>query len=217
MSDQHIHDLSDFRKEYTRGGLRRKDLTENPLDLYTLWFKQACEAGISDPNAMCVATVDEQGQPYQRIVLLKHYDEKGFVFYTNLGSRKARQIKGNSRISLLFPWHMLERQVTILGHAEPISTLEVLKYFRSRPKESQIAAFASQQSTLLSTRGILEAKFLELKEKFNKGEIPLPSFWGGYRVYPQSIEFWQGGRYRLHDRFLYERQEEGWQVERLAP
>ena len=219
MSEPIIHDFSLMRREYTHGGLRRKDLTENPLDLYSLWLRQAWEAGIADPNGMCVATVDEHGQPYQRIVLLKHYDEKGFVFYTNLGSRKSRQIAQNAQVSLLFPWHMLERQVIILGKATPLSAIEVLKYFHSRPKESQIAAYASQQSSRLSTRGILEAKFLEMKKKFQDGEVPLPSFWGGFRVHAQSIEFWQGGQHRLHDRFIYERQgqSDNWSIERLAP
>ncbi|UKE84193.2 pyridoxamine 5'-phosphate oxidase [Pectobacterium colocasium] len=210
-------DIADIRREYTRGGLRRSDLPANPLDLFERWLKQACDAKLADPTAMSVATVDEYGQPYQRIVLLKHYDEKGMVFYTNMGSRKAHHLENNPRISLLFPWHMLERQVMVLGRVEKLPALEVLKYFHSRPKDSQIGAWVSKQSSRISARGVLESKFLELKQKFQNGEVPLPSFWGGFRVVIDSVEFWQGGEHRLHDRFFYQRQEEGWQIDRLAP
>ncbi|EEY45616.1 pyridoxamine 5'-phosphate oxidase [Vibrio mimicus VM223] len=166
---------------------------------------------------MTVATVDENGQPFQRIVLLKNVDDAGFVFYTNLGSRKAQHIAHNNKISLHFPWHPLERQVHITGVAEKLTALENMKYFMSRPKESQIAAIASHQSSRISARGVLEGKYLELKQKFANGEIPVPSFWGGYRIKPESIEFWQGGEHRLHDRFLYSREGNAWQVDRLAP
>lgn len=166
---------------------------------------------------MCVATVDANGQPYQRIVLLKHYDDQGLVFYTNLGSRKAQQLAQNPHISLLFPWHMLDRQVIFLGTAERLSTLEVLKYFSSRPKDSQIGAWVSQQSSRISARGVLESKFLELKQKFQQGDVPLPSFWGGFRVKFDSVEFWQGGEHRLHDRFIYQRNADTWKIDRLAP
>lgn len=210
-------DIADIRREYTRGGLRRSDLPANPLDLFERWLKQACDAKLADPTAMSVATVDEHGQPYQRIVLLKHYDEKGMVFYTNMGSRKAHHLENNPRISLLFPWHMLERQVIVLGRVEKLPALEVLKYFHSRPKDSQIGAWVSRQSSRISARGVLESKFLELKQKFQNGEVPLPSFWGGFRVVIDSVEFWQGGEHRLHDRFFYQRQNEGWQIDRLAP
>ncbi|WP_233967413.1 pyridoxamine 5'-phosphate oxidase [Pectobacterium polaris] len=210
-------DIADIRREYTRGGLRRSDLPANPLDLFERWLKQACDAQLADPTAMSVATVDEHGQPYQRIVLLKHYDGKGMVFYTNMGSRKAHHLENNPRISLLFPWHMLERQVMVLGRVEKLPALEVLKYFHSRPKDSQIGAWVSKQSSRISARGVLESKFLELKQKFQNGEVPLPSFWGGFRVVIDSVEFWQGGEHRLHDRFFYQRQDEGWQIDRLAP
>ncbi|MEH0876177.1 pyridoxamine 5'-phosphate oxidase [Pectobacterium cacticida] len=210
-------DIAAIRREYTRGGLRRHDLPTNPLDLFTRWLKQACDAKLADPTAMSVATVDEDGQPYQRIVLLKHYDEKGMVFYTNMGSRKARHLDHNPRVSLLFPWHMLERQVIVQGRVEKLPMLDVLKYFHSRPKDSQIGAWVSQQSSRISARGVLEGKFLELKQKFHEGEVPLPSFWGGFRVAIDTMEFWQGGEHRLHDRFFYQRQETGWQIDRLAP
>ena len=216
MTEQKI-DIAGLRREYTRGGLRRADLTAEPMDLFELWLKQACEAQLADPTAMTVATVDESGQPYQRMVLLKHFDRRGMVFYTNLGSRKATHLAQNNRISLHFPWHPLERQVMVLGRTERLSVIDVMKYFHSRPKDSQIGAWVSQQSSRISTRGVLESKFLELKQKFQQGEIPLPSFWGGYRVTIDAMEFWQGGEHRLHDRFIYQRQGEGWTVDRLAP
>ncbi|WP_070969058.1 pyridoxamine 5'-phosphate oxidase [Vibrio sonorensis] len=210
-------ELKDIRREYSKGGLRRKDLCDNPIDQFNLWLQQAVDSGLTDPTAMTVATVDESGQPYQRIVLLKNFDKQGFVFYTNLGSRKAQQIESHSKVSLHFPWHPLERQVHITGVAEKLSMVENMKYFSSRPKESQIAAIASKQSSRISARGILEGKYLELKKKFEKGEIPVPSFWGGYRIRPESIEFWQGGEHRLHDRFLFTKETDGWDIDRLAP
>ncbi len=212
-------DLYDIRREYTQGGLRRKDLPADPLALFDKWMQQAIEAKLPDPTAMTIATVDSEGQPFQRIVLLKHYDHQGFVFYTNLGSRKAGQLKENNKISLHFPWHYLERQVHLTGTAEKLGTMEVMKYFTSRPKESQIAAWASHQSSRLSARAALEGKFMELKQKFSKGEVPLPTFWGGFRVKINSMEFWQGGEHRLHDRFIYtgENGEGEWDIERLAP
>ncbi len=218
MSDSEtLHTIAHLRREYTRGGLRRKDLPDDPIALFEQWLSQACEAKLPDPTAMTVATVDEQGQPWQRIVLLKHYDAQGMVFYTNLGSRKALQLAHNPRISLHFPWHYLERQVMVLGEVEKLSPLEVLKYFHSRPRDSQIGAWVSKQSSRISARGILEGKFLELKQKFQQGEVPLPSFWGGYRVKFHTVEFWQGGEHRLHDRFIYQRDHDGWKIDRLAP
>ncbi|KJF87354.1 pyridoxamine 5'-phosphate oxidase [Photobacterium phosphoreum] len=211
-------DLTDIRREYTKGGLRRDDLPKEPLALFNKWLQQAVDANLPDPTAMTVATVNADGQPFQRIVLLKDVNNDGFIFYTNLGSRKAEQLQINNKISLHFPWHILERQVHVTGHVEQLSTLEVMKYFSSRPKESQIAAWASKQSSRLSARQALEGKFFELKQKFSAGEVPLPSFWGGYRVKFDSIEFWQGGKHRLHDRFIYLRNDNNdWDIERLAP
>ncbi|VEA37617.1 pyridoxamine 5'-phosphate oxidase [Salmonella enterica subsp. enterica] len=176
MSDNdQLQQIAHLRREYTKGGLRRRDLPAEPLTLFERWLGQACDARLADPTAMVVATVDDKGQPYQRIVLLKHYDEKGLVFYTNLGSRKAHQIEHNPRISLLFPWHMLERQVMVTGKAERLSTLEVVRYFHSRPRDSQIGAWVSKQSSRISARGILESKFLELKQKFQQGEVRYPA------------------------------------------
>jgi len=212
-----LQDIADLRREYTRGGLRRKDLPEHPMALFGQWLNQACEARLPDPTAMCVATVDELGQPYQRIVLLKQYDDNSMIFYTNLGSRKAQHLANNPKISLHFPWHMLERQVMVLGEAEKLSPGEVIKYFHSRPRDSQIGAWVSKQSSRISARGILEAKFLEISQKFMRGEVPLPDFWGGYRVRFHTMEFWQGGARRLHDRFIYQLQDDCWKIDRLAP
>ncbi|WP_456295000.1 pyridoxamine 5'-phosphate oxidase [Vibrio sp. AK197] len=210
-------ELEDIRREYIRGGLRRKDLLADPIKQFDVWLQQAIDAKLTDPTAMTVATVDGDGQPFQRIVLLKHLDNNGFVFYTNLGSRKAQQISHNNKISLHFPWHPLERQVHVTGIAHKLSMAENIKYFSSRPKESQIAAIASKQSSRISARGVLEGKFLELKKKFESGEVPVPSFWGGFRVEPQTMEFWQGGEHRLHDRFLFSKQQQSWDIDRLAP
>lgn len=210
--------LEDVRREYLRGGLKREDLAEDPISQFEAWLKQAIDADIQDPTAMTVATVNANGQPSQRIVLLKQVDQKGFVFFTNYESRKAKEIETNPLVSLHFPWHMLERQVKICGRAERVSTAESLKYFLSRPEESQLAAWASEQSRPVSSRQVLMQQFNAIKNKFSKGEIPLPDFWGGYRIVPSSIEFWQGGANRLHDRFEYQRQEDdSWQIERLAP
>jgi pyridoxamine 5'-phosphate oxidase len=210
--------LEDFRREYTQGGLDRADLADDPLVQFKCWMEQAITSGIPDPNAMTVATVDATGQPSQRIVLLKNLDEKGFVFYTNLNSRKAQELKQNPKISLHFPWHFLERQVKVCGVVEPLSATDVLKYFVTRPRESQLGAWASQQSRSISSRALLMQQFEAMKNKFSRGEIPVPDFWGGYRVKPHQIEFWQGGAHRLHDRFQYNLQADGhWAIERLEP
>lgn len=214
---EHSIDIAALRREYILGGLRRADLTAEPMALFEKWLKQACAAQLPDATAMSVGTVDADGQPYQRLVLLKYFDSQGMVFYTNLGSRKATHLAHNPRISLHFPWHALERQVLVLGRAERLSVIEVMKYFYSRPRDSQIGAWVSRQSSRISSRGVLESKFLELKQKFAQGEVTLPSFWGGYRVTIDTMEFWQGGKHRLHDRFLYRREEGGWDIDRLAP
>ncbi|MGQ8365072.1 pyridoxamine 5'-phosphate oxidase [Glaciecola sp. 1036] len=210
--------LQDFRKEYKLGRLQESELTDDPIDLFKQWLHQAIESELPDPNAMTVATVDADGQPSQRIVLLKDVSEQGFVFYTNLGSKKAQDLKSNAKISLHFPWYILERQVKVCGTAEKLSRSQVLKYFLSRPRDSQLGAWASQQSQPISTRELLMTQFFQMKEKFAKGEIPLPDFWGGYLVKPHQIEFWQGGEHRLHDRFEYNLQTDGnWRYHRLMP
>ncbi len=209
--------LEDNRREYDYGKLSRESLLDNPFDQFTLWMNQAIEAKVQDPTAMSVATVNAEGRPWQRMVLLKGFDQQGFVFYTNLGSRKAKEIEANAQVSLHFPWLQLDRQVIIGGRAERLSAVEVMKYFVSRPKESQLAAWASKQSSRINSRQALETQFAQIKEKFSKGEIPLPDFWGGYRVTPEEMEFWQGGESRLHDRFSYSRDGDDWDIDRLSP
>jgi len=210
-------DLSDFRKEYSSRGLRREDLAADPLVQFEVWFRQAIELKLHEPNAMSLATVDPKGMPLLRTVLLKYFDASGFVFFTNYESRKAKQIEANPQVSLLFPWIVLERQVIVQGRAEKISAAESLRYFVSRPRESQLGAWVSQQSSVVSSRKLLMQKLSEISEKFGNGEIPLPSFWGGFRVVPETIEFWQGGAARLHDRFFYERKGKDWELSRLSP
>jgi pyridoxamine 5'-phosphate oxidase len=210
-------DLTEFRKEYSDRGLSRTELDADPVVQFEKWFQQATELGIYEPNAMTLATVDERGMPFQRTVLLKIFDGQGFVFFTNYSSRKAAQMVANPNVCLLFPWITLERQVIVQGRAEKISSAESLKYFVSRPRESQIGAWVSNQSEVITSRKFLMQKLSEIKEKFAHGEIPLPSFWGGFRVVPETVEFWQGGPARLHDRFLYSRAGEGWEINRLSP
>jgi|TARA_B110000977_G_scaffold34357_1_gene45911 pyridoxamine 5'-phosphate oxidase len=212
--------LQDNRREYDYGKLTRESLSASPFDQFTLWMEQAIEAGIQDPTAMSVATVSAEGKPWQRMVLLKDFDQRGFVFYTNLGSRKAQEIEANAQVSLHFPWLQLDRQVIVGGRAERLSTVDVMKYFLSRPKGSQLAAWASKQSSRINSRQALETQFAQIKEKFAEGEIPLPDFWGGFRVMPEEIEFWQGGEMRLHDRFSYSRSDDdssSWDISRLSP
>ena len=211
-------DLSALREEYTRDGLSEENLKPGPFAQFELWFQQALNSEAATPNAMSLATVGPGGQPSQRTVLLKYFDEKGMVFFTNYESRKAKEIAENPKVSLLFFWPELERQVHITGNTQKISAGESLKYFLSRPRGSQIGAWVSNQSSVIGSRQLLMAKFEEMKRKFHQQEVPLPSFWGGYRVVPKSFEFWQGRPYRLHDRFMYTQQPGGeWQVERLAP
>lgn len=210
--------LEEFRRDYLQGGLRRNDLPPQPLSLFADWQQHAIASGLLDPTAMALATVDAQGQPSQRIVLLKHVDERGFVFYTNYKSRKAHEIAANQQVSLLFPWHVMERQVRVCGRAEKVGLLESVKYFATRPRESQLAAWASGQSSTLDSRQMLLNQLDVMRNKFSKGEVPLPDFWGGYRIIPHEVEFWQGGGNRLHDRFQYRLQQNGqWEIVRLAP
>ncbi len=207
-----------LRRELMAKGLDIDDLRSDPFEQFEQWYTQTIKVNIVEPGAMSLATVDAQGQPWQRMVLLKLFDQKGFVFFTNYASRKAQQITVNSRVSLLFPWHALGRQVKITGTAAKISTAESTRYFATRPRGSQIGAWASHQSQVIKSRTILDAMFAEMKQKFLHGEVPLPSFWGGYRVLPESVEFWQAKDSRLHDCFIYHRNENlQWIVERLAP
>jgi pyridoxamine 5'-phosphate oxidase len=209
-------DLFELRREYEEGSLDESNLLHDPFDQFRKWLDEAV-ARLPEANAVVVSTCGSDAQPSSRVVLLKSYDRRGFVFYTNYESAKARQIAENPKVSLLFPWFIMERQVVIRGVAEKVGTAESLRYFVSRPFASRLGAWTSPQSTVITSRSILDAKLDEMKKKFASGEIPLPSFWGGYRVKPVEIEFWQGRRSRLHDRFLFTRDGDAWKHERLAP
>lgn len=207
------------RRSYERGALTRENLDPDPLVQFRAWFTEATDCGeVIEPNAMSLSTVDAEGQPSSRTVLLKALDDQGLVFFTNYESRKAHEIAGNPKVALLFPWLALERQVKIQGTAEKISRTETVKYFLSRPSGHRLGAWVSNQSQVVSSKGLLLAKLEEMKRKFADGEIPCPDFWGGYRVRPSRFEFWQGGKDRIHDRFAYQPAGDGtWAIERLAP
>lgn len=210
--------IADLRKEYTSASLDIETANPNPFLQFEKWFKEAQDGQLPEPNAMVLGTVGSDGQPFQRTVLMKALDEKGVVFYTNYQSRKAQQIAENNRVNALFPWFPMERQVAIQGVAVKVSSKESLSYFLSRPHGSQLGAWVSQQSEVISSRSILEMKLAEMKRKFKEGKVPLPDFWGGYRIEPTSFEFWQGRQNRLHDRLLYEKQANGsWKISRLSP
>lgn len=210
--------ISELREEYTQAELNREDLQVDPFKQFEIWFQQACNAELPEPNAMVLATVSASGSPLTRTVLLKYFDQKGLVFFTNYESRKAQHIRENPQVSLLFLWLPLQRQVQITGTAEKVPTGESLQYFTSRPRGSQLGAWSSQQSSVISSKQFLLMQFEKMKEKFINQEIPLPSFWGGFRVVPNSFEFWQGRPSRLHDRFLYCLQDDRtWDIQRLSP
>ena len=211
-------DLSKMREEYTTKGLHREDMLSNPFAQFELWFNHAVEAKLIEPNAFTLATVGSDLKPSQRTVLLKRYDESGFVFFSNYGSKKSKQIQENSFVAAHFAWLGLERQLRIEGTIEEISKMESLKYFLSRPRGSQIGAWVSHQSEVVSSRSVLEQKFDQMRKRFASGEIPFPDKWGGYIIKPTLFEFWQGGRDRLHDRFEYILEENGnWDIHRLEP
>ena len=216
MTDQGAVNLANLRRDYRLGGLRRADLHDDPVEQFRRWFEQARSAELLEPNAMVLSTSNGH-RPSSRTVLLKAFDQRGFVFFTNYGSRKARQIAENPHAALLFPWVALARQIEIAGPVEKISHAESIAYFLSRPFGSRLGAWVSEQSKVIPSRSVLEAKYEELKRQFGDGEIPKPDFWGGYRVVPETIEFWQGGGDRLHDRFLYIRKEGSWARARLSP
>lgn len=211
-------DLSTFRKEYSTKGLHREDLSRDPIEVFEQWFKQASELGIHEPNAMTLATVSPDGLPSQRTVLLKAFNHDGFTFFTNYSSRKGIQIDNNPSVSVLFPWLTLERQIIIQGIVTKVTKEESLEYFRSRPRDSQIGAWVSDQSTVINSRGILEQNLTEISRKYEGKDVPLPPHWGGYRIKPKTIEFWQGAAARIHDRFIYTVQSSGdWLMQRLSP
>ncbi len=211
-------DVSSLRLSATGMTLESDELDADPVKQFADWFRQVCDTETLEPNAMSLTTVDERHRPACRTVLLKYFDARGFVFFTNQSSNKAAHIAANANVALLFFWPVLGRQVAIRGLAEKISTQETMRYFVTRPRGSQIGAWVSVQSSVITSRALLEAKFDEMKRKFADKKVPLPSFWGGYRVVPQSFEFWQGRSDRLHDRFLYSRaDEDSWKIERLSP
>tara|TARA_Y100001970_G_scaffold285506_1_gene405472 strand:- start:346 stop:999 length:654 start_codon:yes stop_codon:yes gene_type:complete len=213
--------ISEIRRNYRKSSLSRVELNNNPIEQFNSWFENALEAQILEPNAMVIGTNDGT-RVSARTVLLKEYDDSGFVFYTNYRSRKSFEISVDSSVSLLFPWYELERQIIILGKAERVSKEESRIYFKSRPFESQIGAWVSEQSQVIQSRKALENRYQEVKKRFIGRQVPLPESWGGFRVYPFEIEFWQGREGRLHDRFRYVLSDANasmakWTIERLSP
>ncbi|MCY0964626.1 pyridoxamine 5'-phosphate oxidase [Parathalassolituus penaei] len=211
-------DLSDIRKEYTQGRLDENKVAEHPVVQFNAWFEQYRGTSPIEPTVMTVASIDADGMPWQRILLLKAFDEHGFVFFTNYESNKGQQLDHNPNASIHFFWMTMERQVQIQGRVEKVSREEAERYFHSRPRESQLGAWASQQSRPLASRSELETRFARLNVEYQDREVPLPDYWGGFRLVPSRIEFWQGGEHRLHDRVEYRRQADGsWKIQRLNP
>lgn len=216
-------DPASMRAHYRAEGLDEGDLAAHPMAQFSRWFEQAAQAAVHgfvhEPNAMVVSTADAEGRPSSRTVLLKQYDDQGFVFYTNYDSRKARELAHNPYISLLFPWHPMARQVIVTGTARRTDREETAAYFRTRPHGSQLGAWASTQSAVISGRGELDVTYAELDARYPEGErVPVPPHWGGFRIAPQTVEFWQGRENRLHDRLRYvARSDGGWRIERLSP
>lgn len=206
-----------LRNHASRPPLLEADLLPDPFQQFGIWMQEAVAAKLPEPTAMTLATADAKGRPSARTVLLKAFDERGFVFYTNYGSRKARDLAENVAVALLFHWTVLERQVRIEGRAERVSREESDAYFHSRPRGSQLGAWSSRQSEPIANREALEASVREVAARYAGQSVPLPDFWGGYRVTPSLIEFWQGGAHRLHDRLCYTLSEGGWRIERLSP
>jgi len=209
-------DIAALREEYTKGELDKSTVNSDPYLQFRKWFDEAVQGELLEPNAMVLSTISDNG-PMQRTVLMKALDERGLVFYTNYKSRKAHQIGDNPKVSVLFPWYAMERQVLIQGVVRKVSTAESLKYFLSRPTGSQLGAWVSHQSEVISSRSLLETKLEEMKSKFIDGKIPLPDFWGGYLIEPLYYEFWQGRKSRLHDRIQYMKSDSGWVLDRLSP
>ena len=212
-----MEDLAALRREYADAGLDEADLADDPFAMFGRWFDDAQQAGLYEPNAMVAATVAADGSPASRMVLLKGVSERGFVFYTNLASRKGTELAGNDRCALLFPWHPLERQVRVDGVASALPREEVAAYFATRPRGAQLGAHASHQSRPVADRDELLAAYGEVSARFEGRDVPVPDEWGGYLVVPEAVEFWQGRPGRMHDRLVYRREVGGWRTERLAP
>ena len=210
-------DVDKMRTEYKGGFLDVSNVDPSPFLQFKIWFDEALNSDIYDPNAMVISTVSSDGIPSSRTVLIKAYDEKGFVFFTNYKSKKALELENNPNAVILFPWFLISRQLIIQGKAEKISKMESLKYFLSRPFGSKLGAWVSNQSEVISSRKILEMKMQEIKAKFKNGDVPIPNNWGGIRVVPRTFEFWQGQPNRLHDRICYTLYNGSWKIERLAP
>ncbi|MFE9424521.1 pyridoxamine 5'-phosphate oxidase [Kitasatospora sp. NPDC006697] len=207
-----------MRRQYAEEGLAETELADDPVTQFSRWFAQAERVGLTEPNAMVLSTADAAGRPSSRTVLLKGYDRRGFVFFTNYGSRKGTELAANPHASLLFPWHQIDRQVIIAGRVERTGRDETAAYFRVRPHGSQLGAWASEQSSPIASREVLEQRFAELEARYPEGEgVPVPPFWGGFRVVPHTVEFWQGRPNRLHDRLRFTAAGDGWEVERLCP
>jgi pyridoxamine 5'-phosphate oxidase len=210
--------LADLRKDYSLAGITEKQLARDPFRQFEKWFQEAEAAKLPEPNAMVLATASRDGRPSARTVLLKGLDGRGFVFYSNYESRKGRELEGNPRATLAFPWFAVERQVIVEGVVAKLAREECEAYFHSRPRLSQLSAWVSQQSSIIPGREVLEENLRTLDKKYAGGEVPLPPNWGGWRLAPETVEFWQGRRNRLHDRLRYRREKDGsWLVERLAP
>ncbi|OKK16872.1 pyridoxamine 5'-phosphate oxidase [Streptomyces sp. CB00455] len=217
MTDQDL-DPATMREQYRSEIVAEESLAADPMRQFARWFQQAADAHVFEPNAMIVSTATPDGRPSSRTVLLKQFDEGGFVFFTNYGSRKGRELAENPHIALLFPWHPIARQVAVTGTASPIGRDETAAYFRSRPHGSQLGAWASEQSTVIGSRDELDRRYAELAARYPQGEqVPVPPQWGGLRVTPREVEFWQGHENRLHDRLRYTREASGWRIERLCP